>query len=99
MSTWKRSFAKTLTYKIITVTETILVTLLFTGNLKLATSIGVVCVISKVITYLFHERIWSSISWGQVQEEHIVVHLNNEQAHKLHDEIVERCEVWERENN
>jgi uncharacterized membrane protein len=37
---------------------------LFTGSVKAAGAIASTEVITKIALYYFHERIWSSISWG-----------------------------------
>jgi uncharacterized membrane protein len=38
--------------------------IVFTGNFALASVIGVLDVISKLIIYYIHERVWDKISWG-----------------------------------
>lgn len=62
---WRRSLAKTLTYRIVIVLMIYIVTSLVTGNTKQALEItGWNTVLATVIYYL-HERIWSKINWGR----------------------------------
>ena len=44
--------------------STMLLGLLFTGNLATAISIGGFEIITKLILYFFHERFWARVSWG-----------------------------------
>ncbi len=37
---------------------------LFTGNIATAASIGGLEVVTKLILYFFHERIWSHVDYG-----------------------------------
>ncbi len=64
MDTNKRRIAKTFTFRIIATITTMILVIVFTGNLALASVIGVLDVISKLIIYYIHERVWDKISWG-----------------------------------
>lgn len=59
-----RSGVKTATWRVTASLDTMLLALLFTGNLGTAISIGGFEIITKLILYYFHERAWSRISWG-----------------------------------
>jgi len=62
---WRRSLAKTLTYRIVIVLMIYIVTSIVTGNSRQALEItGWNTVLATVIYYL-HERIWSKINWGR----------------------------------
>ncbi len=61
-----RSLAKTLSWRITGTLDTIIVSLLVTGRIKWALSIGFVEFFTKVLLYYFHERIWNRISYGRV---------------------------------
>ncbi len=61
----KRSIAKSISWRIIGTLDTILISWLVTGTLKVAFSIGVVELFTKMLLYFFHERIWNKISWGR----------------------------------
>jgi uncharacterized membrane protein len=54
----KRHIAKTITWRIVGTLDTILLSWIITGNLKLGLAIGGVEVITKMILYFFHERVW-----------------------------------------
>jgi len=64
MDTHKRSIAKTFTFRIIATITTIILVLIFTRNLALAGTIGVLDLSSKLIIYYLHERAWGKVSWG-----------------------------------
>lgn len=59
-----RSTCKTATWRIIASLDTTLLAWFFTGNLGTAVSIGGLEVITKLILYFFHERVWSRIQYG-----------------------------------
>ena len=54
----KKAFLKTISWRIIGTLDTMLISYILTGNLKLATGIASVEVVSKMILYYFHERLW-----------------------------------------
>lgn len=60
----KRSGVKTGTWRVTASLDTMLLALLFTGNIGTAISIGGLEVITKLFLYYFHERAWARISWG-----------------------------------
>ena len=61
----KRSIAKSVSWRIIGTLDTIIISWIITGTLTLAFSIGLVELVTKMVLYFFHERIWNSISWGK----------------------------------
>ena len=61
----KRSFAKTISWRVIGTLATVLISYVITGTLALAFSIGFVELISKLVLYFFHERAWNKIKWGK----------------------------------
>ncbi|TXN36967.1 DUF2061 domain-containing protein [Flagellimonas hymeniacidonis] len=61
----KRSIAKSVSWRIIGTLDTILISWVVTGTLSLAFSIGMVELVTKMVLYFFHERIWNSINWGK----------------------------------
>ena len=61
-----RSFAKSVSWRATGTFDTIMVSWLVTGQLKLALSIGGVEVITKMVLYYLHERLWNRVSWGRV---------------------------------
>ncbi|BDW92992.1 DUF2061 domain-containing protein [Allomuricauda sp. XS_ASV26] len=61
----KRSIAKSISWRVVGTLDTIIISWLVTGTLSLAFSIGLVELVTKMILYFFHERIWNSIKWGK----------------------------------
>lgn len=59
-----RSFSKTVTWRITATLTTIVLVQIFTGDFRIAMSIGSIEVILKMLIYYFHERIWGIIKWG-----------------------------------
>jgi|AntRauMFilla1563_2_1112583.scaffolds.fasta_scaffold03512_3 uncharacterized membrane protein len=55
----KTSAFKAVTWRIIGTIDTIVISYLMTGNVKIALSIGSFEVFTKMILYFFHERIWA----------------------------------------
>ena len=60
----KRSLLKTISWRVIGTLDTILISWLITGAMTLALSIGTIELISKMVLYFFHERLWNQIKWG-----------------------------------
>jgi len=60
----KRSFVKTLTWRITASLVTFVIVLIITGDWKIGGSIATIEVITKIFFYYFHERIWIKIKWG-----------------------------------
>ena len=61
----KRSIVKSISWRVIGTIDTIIISWIITGTLTLAFSIGVVELVTKMVLYFFHERIWNTISWGK----------------------------------
>lgn len=61
----KRSIAKSLSWRTIGTLDTIIISWIVTGTLSLAFSIGFIELITKMVLYFFHERIWNTINWGK----------------------------------
>lgn len=60
-----RSIAKAISWRIVGTTDTILVSWFLTGEVKTALAIGTVEVITKMLLYFGHERIWNKINFGK----------------------------------
>ena len=56
--TQKRHITKTITWRILASIDTLLISWLLTGSWKIGTSIAFVEVITKMILYYLHERVW-----------------------------------------
>jgi uncharacterized membrane protein len=61
----RRSIVKSISWRIIGTIDTVIISWIVTGTLKLAFSIGVVELFTKMILYFFHERMWNKIKWGK----------------------------------
>lgn len=61
----KRSVVKSLSWRVIGTLDTIVISWIITGALTLAFSIGMVELVTKMILYFLHERMWNSIKWGR----------------------------------
>lgn len=65
MDTHSRSFAKALSWRVTGTVDTIIISLVVTGSIKLAAAIGLTEVITKSLLYYFHERAWLKIPYGR----------------------------------
>ncbi len=62
-----RSFLKALSWRTTAFIDTFIVSLLLTGRLKLALSIGGLELFTKLALYYFHERAWNRVSLGRTR--------------------------------
>lgn len=69
MESLKRSIAKAISWRIWATTETVAISYLLTGSLRVAAAIGAVDTLLKVFTYFIHERCWNRIQFGRVAEQ------------------------------
>lgn len=60
-----RSLLKGLTWRITATTDTFIISYLITGKLKFALSISIIEVVTKMVLYYFHERIWNKVKVGK----------------------------------
>jgi len=60
-----RSLAKAVSWRLTGTIDTMIVSFLVTGRMKLAVSIGFIEVFTKIALYFFHERLWNRISFGR----------------------------------
>jgi len=60
----KRHVAKTITWRIVGTLDTMIVGWLITGNPITGLKIGGIELITKMILYYFHERIWYKMNLG-----------------------------------
>lgn len=59
-----RSFVKAASWRALGSIDTFLLSWFFTSSVKAAGAIASTEVITKILLYYFHERVWSSIRWG-----------------------------------
>jgi uncharacterized membrane protein len=60
----RRSLLKAVSWRATGTVDTILISFLVTGRIRLALSIGFVELFTKIGLYYLHERIWGKIVWG-----------------------------------
>lgn len=60
-----RSIVKAISWRIVGTIDTILISWIITGKIALALSIGLIEVVTKMLLYFFHERVWNLIKWGK----------------------------------
>ncbi len=60
-----RSIVKAISWRVVGTIDTILISWIITGEITLALSIGLVEVVTKMLLYFFHERVWNLIKWGK----------------------------------
>lgn len=65
IATKSRSLVKTITWRLLGSFDTFLLSWLITGKAKLALSIASVEVLTKLILYYWHERVWNLVKWGR----------------------------------
>lgn len=63
----KRSLVKTITYRLLIIVSTFIVTYLITGQMDLTIGITVVANSVNTLLYFIHERIWNRIHWGKTK--------------------------------
>ncbi|MDT0645408.1 DUF2061 domain-containing protein [Zunongwangia sp. F260] len=60
-----RSIAKTVSWRIVGTMDTVAISWVLTGEIKTAMAIGSVELVTKMILYFGHERIWNKINFGK----------------------------------
>jgi len=60
-----RSIIKSISWRIVGTIDTIIISWVITGKVTLALTIGTIELITKMLLYFFHERLWNNIKWGK----------------------------------
>lgn len=60
-----RSIVKTISWRTVGTLDTMVISYLVTGSLKMAASIGSIELFTKMILYYYHERAWNKIGLGR----------------------------------
>ncbi len=63
-----RSIVKAVSYRLTGTLATIVISFLISGRIKVAVSIGIVELFTKIGLYYLHERAWNRIPFGRVKE-------------------------------
>ena len=64
MDKHKRSIAKAVSWRILATLITMILVFIFTGEMFLSLGIGFFELLSKIVLYYIHERVWFRITWG-----------------------------------
>jgi len=62
----RKSFIKAISWRIIAIIITIIVSFIITGEVLIATSIGLLDSLIKIFAYYYHERIWNGTNFGTI---------------------------------
>jgi uncharacterized membrane protein len=65
----RRSLAKGVSWRFFGSMDTFFLGLIFSGNALKSAKLGLTEILTKVVLYYLHERIWTLINWGRVVEE------------------------------
>jgi uncharacterized membrane protein len=60
-----RSIVKSISWRIVGTIDTVIISWIITGEATLALTIGSIELVTKMLLYFFHERLWNSIKWGK----------------------------------
>ncbi len=88
MDTKKRSWAKSVTWRVIGIILLGAIAYLITGNWKEMTVITLLFHGIRVVLYYYHERLWQRVSWGRLDHPLAELPVKN----KLSTEDLERIE-------
>jgi uncharacterized membrane protein len=59
-----RSFMKAVSWRTVGTMDTFIISFFVTGKISLAGSIAAVEVVTKIMIYYLHERVWAVVPWG-----------------------------------
>ena len=62
---WSRSFLKSVSWRIIGTLDTIIISYVITSEISFALSIGGIELVTKMMLYVVHERLWNKVNWGK----------------------------------
>ena len=64
----KRSFIKSITWRVIAVVTTMVAIYMYSGDLKESIVVGVGANLVKFFLYYAHERMWNRMQYGRAEE-------------------------------
>ena len=67
----KRHIAKTVTWRIIGSIDTVILSWFISGDAQIGLEIGLLEVVTKIILYYFHERVWFKSSIKEKNKRHV----------------------------
>lgn len=60
-----RSVVKAISWRIVGTIDTLIISFFITQKISLAASIASLEVLTKMVLYFFHERVWNNVKWGK----------------------------------
>ncbi len=78
MASRGKSFLKGVSWRVFGTLDTFMIAFFFTGTPFAASQIAAFEVVTKLVLYYFHERLWEQIKWGKLD-------------HTPHETTVEEC--------
>jgi len=72
VSSYKRHLAKTITWRLVGTVDTVILSWVITGNPLTGLKIGFSEVVTKMLLYYFHERVWFNISIRESRKRHLL---------------------------
>ena len=63
-----RSLVKAISWRVTGTIDTMIVSYLVTGKMRLALTISAVELVTKILLYYGHERVWEKLSFGRLKE-------------------------------
>jgi uncharacterized membrane protein len=60
-----RSIVKSVSWRVLGTLDTFLISWMVTGETYIAFSIGSIELLTKMLLYFCHERLWNNIKWGK----------------------------------
>jgi uncharacterized membrane protein len=60
-----RSVIKAVSWRTVGTIDTFIISFFVTGKASLAGGIAAIEVVTKILIYYLHERLWASVPWGQ----------------------------------
>ena len=62
-----RSLAKAVSWRVTGTIDTFLISWLITGQVLLASGIALTEIMTKIVLFWLHERVWNKVHWGKSQ--------------------------------
>lgn len=59
-----RSFIKAVSWRMVGTIDTFVISFFVTGRVSIAGSIASIEVVTKILIYYLHERVWALVPWG-----------------------------------
>ncbi len=72
VSSYKRHLAKTITWRLVGTVDTVILSWIITGNPLTGLKIGFSEVVTKMLLYYFHERVWFNIVIRESRKRHLI---------------------------